>query len=74
MYIIIEIQTNTDQTIGILTYTAQSWREAQHIYNEKLSYAALSTLPCQAVSLLDSYGRCLESRYYSDIDEGVENE
>lgn len=65
MYIIIEIQTNADFTVGILTYTADTWRGAQQIYHEKLAYAAMSTLPRYAVSLLDNSGRVLESRYYT---------
>lgn len=69
MYIIIEIQTNADSTVGILTYTAQSWRQAQQIYHEKLAYAAMSTLPCYAVSLLDSHGNVQESRYYTTSTE-----
>mgnify|MGYP003297674885 CR=1 FL=1 len=66
MYIIIEIQTNADQTLGILTYTAESWRMAQKIYHEKLAYAAQSELPCYSVSLLDSHGNVQESRYYNN--------
>lgn len=65
MYIVIEIQTNENGTIGILTYTSQDWRGAQQIYHEKLSYAAMSTLPRYAVALMDNSGNVLESRYYS---------
>lgn len=72
MYIIIEIQTNANSTVGILTYTAQNWRQAQQIYHEKLAYAAMSTLPRYAVSLLDSSGNVLESRYYSNEQEPEE--
>ena len=63
MYIIIEIQTNADFTIGILTYTADTWRGAQQIYHEKLAYAAMSTLPRYAVVLMDNSGHVHESRY-----------
>lgn len=69
MYIIIEIQTNDNGTIGILTYTATDWRNAQQIYHEKLAYAAMSTLPRYAVSLVDNSGRVLESRYYTTEEE-----
>lgn len=65
MYIIIEIQTNANGTLGILTYTAQEWRNAQQIYHEKLAYAAMSTLPRYSVVLLDNSGNMLESRYYT---------
>lgn len=65
MYIIIEIQTNVNFTVGILTYTADTWRGAQQIYHEKLAFAAQSTLPRYAVVLLDNSGNLLESRYYT---------
>lgn len=74
MYIIIEIQTNANGTLGILTYTAQDWRQAQQIYHEKLAYAAMSTLPRYAVSLMDNSGRVLESRYYTTDEEPGEGE
>lgn len=66
MYIIIEIQTNANGSIGILSYNSDTWRGAQQIYHEKLAYAAMSTLPRYAVSLLDNSGNVLESRYYSN--------
>lgn len=69
MYIIIEIQTNENGTIGILTYTAQEWRNAQQIYHEKLAYAAMSTLPRYAVVLMDNSGHVQESRYYTTEQE-----
>lgn len=72
MYIIIEIQTNDNGTVGTLVYTAQTWRNAQQIYHEKLAFAAQSALPCYAVALLDNYGHCQESRYYSNGEEVTE--
>lgn len=65
MYVIIEIQTNANGALGVLTYTASTWRQAQQIYHEKLAYAAQSTLPCYAVALLDNHGNLQESRYYT---------
>ena len=72
MYIIMEIQTNENGTVGILTYTAQNWRGAQQIYHEKLAYAAMSTLPRYAVALMDNSGNVLESRYYTSEESEVE--
>lgn len=72
MYIIIEIQTNDNGSIGILSYTSDTWRGAQQIYHEKLAYAAMSTLPRYAVVLMDNSGHVQESRYYSNVEEGVE--
>lgn len=72
MYIIIEIQTNSDFSVGILTYTADTWRGAQQIYHEKLAFAAQSTLPRYAVVLLDNSGNVQESRYYTTAESEVE--
>lgn len=72
MYIIIEIQTNDNGSIGILTHVSDTWRGAQQIYHEKLAYAAMSTLPRYAVALLDNSGRVLESRYYTNEPEPEE--
>lgn len=69
MYIILEIQTAADGTVSTLATTAPSWREAQAVYHNKLWYAAQSTLPCYAVSLLDSHGNLQESRYYTTSTE-----
>lgn len=74
MYIIMEIQTNADFTVGTLTYTSDTWRGAQQIYHEKLAYAAMSTLPRYAVCLLDNSGNLLESRYYSTEHEQMPEE
>lgn len=64
MYIILEIQT-TNGTVTTLATTASTWREAQATYHNKLWYAAQSTIPCYAVSLLDSHGNVQESRFYT---------
>lgn len=74
MYIIVEIQTNANGTVGILTYTAPEWRNAQQIYHEKLAYAAMSTLPRYAVVLMDNSGHVQESRYYSTEHEQMPEE
>ncbi|MBR1407432.1 MAG: hypothetical protein IJ573_00865 [Clostridia bacterium] len=64
MYIIYEIQTNADGAIGTLTFTAQTWLEAQSIYHAKLSAAAASELPCHAVILMDASGTPMEHQAY----------
>lgn len=74
MYIIIEIQTATDGTVSTLCTTAATWREAQAVYHNKLWYAAQSTIPCYAVSLLDIHGNVMESRYYTAQEEPGEAE
>lgn len=65
MYIIVEIQTLEGGALGVLTTTADSWRQAQKIYHEKLMYAAQSTIPCYAVCLMDQVGNVQEKQYYT---------
>lgn len=69
IYIITEIQTNTDGTLGILTFTATERYEAEAIYHEKLAFAARSELPCHAVTLCDNEGHQLNFDSYK---HGVE--
>lgn len=64
MYIIYEIQTNADGTVGTLTYTAQTWLEAQSIYHAKLSAAAASEVPIHAVILMDASANPMEHQAY----------
>lgn len=72
MYIILEIQTAADGTVSTIATPATTWREAQATYCNKRWYAAQSTLPCYAVSLLDIHGNVLESRYYNNEVESNE--
>lgn len=64
MYIIIEIQTNADGTIGNLVYTAATRNEADSIYYQKLGYAAISQLPKHAVALMSNEGFPLMHQCY----------
>lgn len=64
MYIITEIQTNADNTIGVLTFISETWNEAQGLFHEKLAYAARSALPHHAVTLCDNLGNPLNYMCY----------
>lgn len=64
MYIIVEIQTAADGTVGTLTYTAQTWLEAQSIYHAKLSAAAASQVAHHAVILMDEGANPMEHQAY----------
>ena len=63
-YIVIEIQTNADGTVGNLVYAFDDRLEAEQKYHLILSYAAVSTLPCYAAAILTSDGRLIESKNY----------
>ena len=64
MYIIFEIQTNTDGTIGTLVNTAETRNQAESIYHQVLASAALSNLPRHACVLMTNEGFQLMSQCY----------
>lgn len=69
MYIIIELQTNADGTVGSLVYSAASVSEAEQIYHSKLAAAAISTIPCHAVTMLTPDGDCVKHEAYWHVTE-----
>ena len=64
IYIVTEIQTNTDNTVGILTNYFADRNEAESKYHYVLSFAAKSTLPVHAVSIQTNEGQVIEYKYY----------
>ena len=63
-YIVTEIQTNTNNTVGILTNYFTDRNEAESKYHYVLSFAAKSTLPVHAVSIQTNEGQVIEYKYY----------
>ena len=63
-YIVMEIQTNTNGTVGTLVnaYTDRNLAEQQ--YHTVLASAAVSSLPAHAAVLLTWDGRLIESHCY----------
>ena len=65
-YIVIEIQTNTDGTIGIPPVSSFDDRNAAEArYHSILSIAAESALPEHTAILIDSTGRLLSRECYT---------
>lgn len=62
-YIVIELQTNADGTVGNLVYSYTNQLEAESKYHQVLS-AAVSALPIHAAVLIMSDGTYLESKEY----------
>lgn len=56
MYIVIELQTNTDGAIGNIVTAYNSREQAFSKYHTILSAAAVSALPCHAAVILDNKG------------------
>ena len=65
MYIIVEIQTFENGTVGILYETANTWNQAQSVFHTKLASAAISGLPNHAVTLLNNLGQPLDFQSYT---------
>lgn len=63
-YIVIELQTNADGTVGNLVYSYDSQNNAESKYHSVLASAAISALPKHAAVLMTSEGYLLESKCY----------
>ena len=65
-YLVLEIQTNADGTVGNLVTAYDTRNEAESAYHTVLAAAALSSIPCHAAVLLTSEGFTLEYRKYEN--------
>lgn len=63
-YIVIELQTNSDGTVGNLVWAYTDRNQAEQKYHLVLSAAAVSSLPAHAAVLLTGDGRMLASQCY----------
>lgn len=63
MYIVSEFQTTGDTT-AILNYQFADKNLAEQKFHEILSYAATSTVPIHAVSILNEYGCVSRNEFY----------
>lgn len=64
MYIVIELQTNTDGTVGNLVYSYPTREEAFSKYHLILSSAAVSVLPVHAAVILDNKGFQIAAQHF----------
>ena len=69
MYIVIELQTNANGTVGNLVYSYADRNTAEQKYHLILSSAAVSQLPSHAAALMTSDGQLLERKCYHHIQE-----
>ena len=63
-YIIVEIQTYDNGSVGHLTYQLGDQSSAEEKYHTCLAAAAVSGHPCHAVAMLDSQGRLIKREMY----------
>lgn len=63
-FLVIELQTNADGTVGNLVWAYDDLNQAESKYHAVLAAAAISGLPCHACLLLASDGRLLNRGCY----------
>ena len=69
MFIVIEIQTNSDGTVGNLVWAYANENEAYSKYHSVLASAAISNLPCHACVILRNDGQQLAAQAYRHGDD-----
>lgn len=73
-YLVIEIQTNSDGTVGNLVYSYDNRNEAESKYHAVLAAAAISALPMHTCDLIQADGILLARQCYEHETEAVEGE
>lgn len=68
MYIILEMQTNGEQT-ACLVHTAQDRQQAESVYHQVLAAAAISSVEIHGAALLTEYGYLLQRDAYEHKEE-----
>lgn len=63
-YLVIELQTNTDNTVSNLVYDYDNRNDAESKYHTVLAAAAISTLPIHAAVLMSSDGGYIATDRY----------
>ncbi len=64
MYIVLEIQKNTEGQVGVIPLAYPTLREAEGRFHQILAVAAESQLPVHAAAVLTEDGRSLRSECY----------
>lgn len=73
MYVIIELQKNTDGTVAVPpVHTANSFLEARSIFFSICATAAISQVPVHSVVLLSETGQELGLESFNHVDGQVE--
>lgn len=64
MYIVIEIQTNADGTVGTLVNAYKEWKDAEAKFHSILAAAAKTSLPCHSAVILTNEGNIVRGEHY----------
>lgn len=68
-YVVIEIQTQSDGTIGAIVTDFDNKLEAENKYHTILAYAAISNLPVHSAVILTNEGRTVKTEVYTHESE-----
>lgn len=64
MYLVIEIQTNADNTVGNFVWSFATQQEAEAKFHAVLAYAAVSALPVHSCVILRNDGLQIAGQAY----------
>lgn len=64
MFIVIELQTNSDGSVGNFVWAYATREQAFAKYHDVLSKAAVSALPVHAAVILDNHGLQIAAQYF----------
>lgn len=69
-YLVIELQTNRDESVAQLVTVHDTRDEAESKYHTVLSYAAVSALPIHAAVMITSDGATIKHEtYYHTVED-----
>lgn len=63
-YLVIEIQTNADGTVGNIVFAYDTENEAWSKFHDILHYAAVSSLPMHAAVLIANDGNLIDQKCF----------
>lgn len=68
-YIVLEIQTNADGTVGTIVTQWPTINQAESKYHTVLAYAAASDLPMHSAMIITPDGMTLRGEHYTHTSE-----
>lgn len=67
MYLVLEIQTNTDGTVSTIITPYNDRANAESKYHTILAAAAISQVPCHSAVMMTNTGAVLAAQYYEHV-------
>lgn len=63
-YVVIEMQTNADGTLGNFVWAFDDYNQAASKYHSVLAAAAISNLPVHSCAMMSNYGELEDVKVY----------